>query len=328
MDKQQLKEWIMLSLYDELSEHEEHELQSYLQANKSAQSQFDELEKLHAAIARADKPPTADVVLVEARHGLRAVMKYEQQRKPVMRRLRETISIWRDLMPTLRSANMKLALTGVSMLLVGVYLGMSGGLGERGELDTASEALGASNLLKQPDVEISNVRFLDADASDGTVEFVFEAIRPIQIRGTLDNPDIQRVLAHAVVNEQNPGVRLRAVNAVSTSQYGGGPIDEVKRALVVALKTDPNSGVRREAFSTLIQLPYDTIVKDALIHVLMNDDNVALRIEAINQLQNVSPDMIRSDQVMVDALQSRVDNDDNRYIRLRARNVLEEISNP
>lgn len=328
MDKQQLKEWIMLSLYDELTEHQEHELQSYLQSNKTAQKQFDELEKLHAAIARAEKPPTSDAVLVEARQGLRAVINYEQQRKPVVRRIRETISIWRDLIPSLKSANIKLALTGVSMLLVGVYLGMNGGLGERGERDSGSTALRGGSLLTQPDIEISNVRFLDADASDGTVEFVFEAIRPIQIRGTLDNPDIQRVLAHAVVNEQNPGVRLRAVNAVSTSQYGGGPIDEVKRALAVALKTDPNSGVRREAFATLIQLPYDAIVKDALLHVLMNDENAALRIEAINQLQNVSPDMIRSDQVMVDALQSRVDNDDNRYIRLRARNVLEEISNP
>jgi hypothetical protein len=147
----------------------------------------------------------------------------------------------------------------------------------------------------------------------------------VQIKGTLDDPMIQKVLSHAMVNEQNPGVRLRAVNALTSSSS---PENDIKRALIITLKTDANSGVRREAFTALVKYPYDESIKDALLHVLNHDDNPGLRIEAINLLETQTQSRTQVDREMMDVLRSRIEMDDNPYIRTRARTVLEEFSNP
>ena len=39
-------------------------------------------------------------------------------------------------------------------------------------------------------------------------------------------------------------------------------------ALILALKTDPNAGVRREALNALQRYPPDNAVKNALLHTL------------------------------------------------------------
>ena len=40
-------------------------------------------------------------------------------------------------------------------------------------------------LIAQPDIEVSNIRFMDADPSDGQVEFAFDASRPMRFKGTV-----------------------------------------------------------------------------------------------------------------------------------------------
>ena len=328
MTRRQLREWLYLSLYDELSEHDEHLLQEYLAKDETARVEYEQLRKLHQTLEKEDRKTLSEQTLWEARQGLRAVLRYEQVRRSLWQRVTDTLSIWKDLIPTGWIPRYRIAIGGLVVFAIGLFLGsqelITGSLPGGGSI---RDGLSDADLLSRGDVEISNVRFMDTDVSDGSVEFVFEAIRPIHMKGALSDPRVQKVLAYAVVNEQNPGVRLRAVNAVGAYQQPSTD-NEIKNALITALKSDPNDGVRREAFTALIQYPFDRTVQSALLHVLTHDTNAALRIEAINRLESRADDRTQADPAFVDVLRSKMETDENSYIRFRARTVLDELSNP
>ncbi|MDE2729007.1 MAG: HEAT repeat domain-containing protein [Gemmatimonadota bacterium] len=210
-----------------------------------------------------------------------------------------------------------------------MFIGLAGGyyLAFQGDrtLGFAAPGMDRTDLLNNDDVAISNVRFVDSDVSDGTLGLRFEAVRPVQIMGPVDDPEIQRILTFAVLNEQNPGVRLRAVNAVSTSERLHSDF-EIRDALVTALKTDSNAGVRGEAFNALSRYPFDEEIRDAMIYALMFDDNAALRISAINRLQEQGPALF--DENLERVLRTRMVLDENAYIRTKARTVLSNLSAP
>jgi len=137
------------------------------------------------------------------------------------------------------------------------------------------------------DISISNVRFVDSDATDGEVEFTFQASRPVHLKGNVNDPQIQSVLTYAMLNEQNPGSRLNSINAMDTEkpmQYDS----DVKNALITVIMTDQNPGVRREALKLMNKFPYDESMKQTLLYVITNDTVSGLRIEALNSLIEAS----------------------------------------
>ena len=158
------------------------------------------------------------------------------------------------------------------------------------------------------------------------MEFSFEAVSPVHVKGNINDERVQKVLAHALVNDQNPGVRLRTVNAIaSQGERLRIPDREIRAALILAVKTDENPGVRKEALKTLRSFPFDEEIKQAFLYVLMKDKNPALRIEAINSLDSARTRVV--DKELMDVLTQRMQSDENSYVRIRAKAVLEEVKN-
>lgn len=327
MTHQQFKEWIHLSLYNELNERDEYLLQEHLMACASCRHAFEQAKRMHETLAQTPRARFSEQMLQEARQGLRVALRYEQAARPSIRqRLADTVAIWKGWLAPAWRSRYAYALGGLVLFALGLFIGSRGVMPGETPL-TGAAAFNDADLLSRGDVEISNVRFLDSDAADGDVEFVFEAVRPIYMKGRIVDPRVQKVLAYTVVNEQNPGVRLRAVNVVAASRQAELD-DEIKQALITALKTDPNPGVRKEAFTSLMKFPFDQPIKEALLFVLTNDTNAALRIEAINRLDARTDEQRRPDQDVVNVLRARMETDENAYIRGRARMVLEEMGRP
>jgi HEAT repeat protein len=159
--------------------------------------------------------------------------------------------------------------------------------------------------------------------SDGEIEFTFDVVRPVRLKGNINDSQIQKVLAHALVNSQNPGVRLRTVNALSGQQQ---PLqtEELRAALLEAITSDANPAVRKEALTLLQKLPFDEEVKKAILHVLQNDQNSGVRIAAMMVLDQFKAQAILKDQEVLNVLREKMETDENNYIRLIARNFLEE----
>jgi HEAT repeat protein len=95
---------------------------------------------------------------------------------------------------------------------------------------------------------------------------------------------------------------------------------DVRDALLLALRNDPNPGVRFKALDALKGLGAQPEVRKTLSYVLQNDQNPGVRIQAIDILTE------QHDSGMVGMLQQLVTKESNSYVRQRCQKALEEMN--
>jgi hypothetical protein len=249
---------------------------------------------------------------------LRAALRIERSRKTWKDIWTERLQGW---FPAFR-----ITFAAMASLAFGIFIGYKAirpaeqPLQEEQRTTTAIPVSDSQMPQSAGEMQITNVKFEDADASDGNVEFTFEAVRPMRYKGSINDPNAQKVLTYALVNEQNPGIRLHAANALNAKQLGK-PDPAVKNALIHALRDDENTGVRMEALTALQRFETDEEIKQAILHVLVSDTNPGLRIAAIKSIEAEGS----IDHEVVKVLKE-VQTDDEEYIRLSARKMIQEVS--
>jgi hypothetical protein len=180
------------------------------------------------------------------------------------------------------------------------------------------------------DVVIDNIRFLSTDQKSGELQFSFDFVRRYEMKGSLDDRDVQKILAYALGNSDNAGIRLKTVGMLDVAASAK-PDEEIETALIKAAKTDDNAGVRREALLSLKKLSFDDGIKDALLFVLQNDKNPGMRVLAINYLSEremtaASSSAKTIDPRVLNVLKEKSLSDQNEYVRLKAAGMLKEIT--
>lgn len=303
MSHKRFKQSLPLLLYDELSQSDRELLEEHLKRCEGCRLDWEELKQLPAALGERQPLEASSRLLADARLELELALRTEREKRSPWKRFS---TFW---LPGYAVAGV-----GVVTLVLGLFLG-------RMLLQPAPQ----DDPISQGAAEIRNVRFMDADAKDGVVEFSFETVTPVRVKGSVDDERVQRVLTYAATREQNPGVRLRALNALGAQPKKRGD-SRVKEALIRALRSDENPGVRKEALRVLRQLPYDEQIKDTLLYVLMNDSNSGLRIAAINSLESAFAGEGQSDPETLDVLKKKMESDRNDYVRLQAANLIKEIT--
>ena len=173
------------------------------------------------------------------------------------------------------------------------------------------------------DTRINNIRFIDKNTADGTIDFTFDAVKPVHIKGKINDPQIQNILTYSMLNEDNPGTRLNTISLLNSSGQPQ-PDNEIKNALLSVVKFDNNQGVRWEAMKLLNKFKFDDEIKKTLLFVLQNDSSSGMRIEAMNRLveANKTGSSFNSEDLSVFRQKSELDN--NNYIRYQAKTVLKE----
>jgi hypothetical protein len=319
MDHEKIKELINLSIYDELNEDEKVLLEEHLLHCEACRSENEEVKKLDGLLANLKLPEIDNRILKEARFELRAAIKKERSRKSFWESLLENIN-------QLLTRNYRFAFGSIALILVGIGIGYL--LFMNKENIGAAQFINAaqSDPFERNNIKIKNLRFLDADASDGEVSFTFDAIKPVTMKGKVNDVIIQKVLAHSLINEQNDGVRLRTLNAISEQTINKDlPDAKVKTALITALKYDGNAGVRKEALNVLKKYSADEEIIEALLYVVKNDSNSGLRVAAINSLSELKFSEKEFSPEMLDLLKQKSQNDENQYVRIRAKSILQEV---
>lgn len=309
MEHKDYKEWLVLSSYGELGADEQVKLDGHLAECSECRLEQRELSRLHELLDRKPSDVSPDHVKA-AREQLFRLVALDRQRTRTSAQM--AAPGW--------SFGLRLA---ASVALMAVGLGM--GYVLFGATPTPATGEYAGDPFASGDIHVQNVRFQETDPASGEVELSFYASRPVTLRGAVDDPKIQRLLAYALVNEQNPGVRLQAAD-VFRSQAAAGPDREVRNALIAALRSDTNDGVRTKAIQALAEYRVDDEVKSALLRVLRYDENPRLRIEAIHLLEGSLSQGQTVDDNFREVLENRSESDDNNYIRLRAKAVLQEVS--
>lgn len=331
MKHTQFKEWLQLSVIDELKDDERALLTIHLGECATCREELNELEKFYSVIGHRESIEVSDALLQEARQQLRRALLEQRLAKPLWERAFESIYeyIFHEY---------KIAFGGIATMALGIFVGyvvfMPPRTGEgnpaREERPVLQQAMSVNETKEsftQEETRTSNLHFIDSDAGDGVVEFTFDAVTPMHVRGNVNDDKVQKVLVRALTNEENAGVRLRTVGAIASRSHDGKNSDpEVKSALISALKEDKNPGVRQEALRVVLRYPLDSEIKQALMFTLTHDKNSGNRISAINGLASASMEGHSLDKDVLTLLRQKTQSDNNNYVRRQARTVIQEVS--
>jgi hypothetical protein len=177
--------------------------------------------------------------------------------------------------------------------------------------------------------EVASVSGIVREPNSNRVQVTFNQVRPRQISGSLDDPQIRQLLMVASQNGSNPAVRDNSVELLADEcRTGHGCGDAgmqgtgVREALMVALRYDRSGVVRAKALEGL--QPYvaeDMQVRDAVLETLLNDPDPKVRSAAISMLEPVEADTSVRQVLSTVAL-----SDQNSNIRSASRLVLRRVS--
>lgn len=191
-------------------------------------------------------------------------------------------SAWRPLRPLFLTALLLLALGA------GFYLGRlsSGRTRPDPTLQTLltgyPQAESAGQAVQTRLLDVHRVRY---DPRSGQVEIEYNTLHDVRFRGSGDLPQAQQMLAQAMRESDETGLRLRAVKAAGDIAARGGSLDpDLIESVQYLLHEEQNQGVRLAALRVLRLLPVNEAVKETLLHILLSDKNTALRIEALEGL--------------------------------------------
>jgi hypothetical protein len=170
---------------------------------------------------------------------------------------------------------------------------------------------GAQNHRRLRDVEdspniITNVAV--RSIGEGRVAMSFDVARHLEIERSIDDPLVNEVLVHAILDQSSLGSRLKAVSMAAAADNG-----KVEEALVFSMLDDPELPVRMRALEILAERPVSDNVKQGLMRVLRHDESMQMRLLAIEVLasgdasgQRVLEDFLETDEAVDPAIAERL----------------------
>jgi hypothetical protein len=157
----------------------------------------------------------------------------------------------------------------------------------------------------------------------GNVRITLEQVRQGEVTGNVADENVRRLLLAATRESADPGIRVYSVE-ILTSQGG----NDVREALLNSVLHDPNAAVRLKAIEGLQQFATETDSRSVLRYVLEHDSNPGVRSQAIEILAPrqgrvaLTPELASTLQDVVRS----ADNDD--YVRTRCLELLREVNAP
>ena len=321
MDRNEFAENVFLSLYGELDEEQERELTRLLKDNREYIDEFRELVRVHSLAGQAAMEVPEDMT-IQARDNLDRALSAESE--PLGRKADKAgfslSGISRQVMAWLEPASFSTWAKCTAGLAAGLVMGLIFFNNNRMPLFESVPDLAALDER----ISISDVRFVPLEGDTKIVELSFSATRHYSLTDSIENPEVQRLLAYSLVRESNPGVRIQTVGLLKENAGLSG--HEIKNALLTAVVTDENPVVRGQALSALKKYPEDKQVQSALINVVRFDENSKMRMEAINMLSKSITQGSPVPRENIDAMKKQVEVENNLYMKSQLNNILDKVS--
>ena len=216
----------------------------------------------------------------------------------------------------------------LATLLLGVGF-LAGNFTYRYQIAHAPKPAPATVTLTRPnDGVIANVTGIVRTPDSELVQVNYNRVVPETVEGSLDSPDIRKLLLAATSAGATDGVRLNSV-ALLTSECQAGhqcqPMADgngIRHALMVSLRYDPDPGVRMKALEGLEHyVGQDQHVRDAVLEAVMHDQDAKVREAAIGLLTPV-----QSDSSVRQVLRTVSTQDKNPYIRTASFQALQSAA--
>jgi len=314
MDHKKIKELVQLYACDELEKKEVEIVEDHLLECDECSAEYSSMKQLYFAFTENAPTQVEDNVVHKARENLMDTLRQQSYYKQ-----KQKFSIF-DKITNFISSPFRLSLSGAAMIVLGVLVGK---LIFNPVLPPLSTGVNIDNLDFNS-IDVSNVRFIPSTDKNNDVEILFNNITPVIYKGKINDNNVQNLLARAIITGNNPGVRIKSVNAIAQRAAQNTLIDKnVKKALIEALKIDNNDGVRKQALNVLVNYPVDKDIQEAFLYVLSNDKNPGMRVMAINALGELNSAGRPLTEELFDLLSRKAENDNNSFVRLKAANLIE-----
>ncbi len=302
---------IALFAYGELPDDQCHALEGHLTSCKRCQEEFAAVQALQQAMALAPAQEPSANLLAQARLRLEEALD-SMPRNSWLMRVQQSI---------FRGVSMlgRAPVAASALLVLGLGSGGWAGYQFAARVPRPVAELPAS--IEGPG-KIANINSIVREPNTENVAIHFNRLVPETAQGSLDDPQIRQLLLLGAQNQVNPGVAQNSVSLLADECLAGHQCSDgpIRKALLVALKYDKNTGVRLRALNGL--KPYvaeDMRVRDGVLEALMDDPDATVRSRAIELLQPVE-----ADSSVREVLHTVASEDDNPHIRTVSQEVLDQ----
>jgi len=322
MNHKKYEELLQLNFLNELTENEQVDLENHLLECSDCKKEYEHLNNLTSLIVekKPTNPSTKNLEFVR-KTLFDSINNIET--KPSF------VSSIKNIFKNLFFTNYKFAFGSITLLLGGLFVGylLFGGSSKPPKILSENivdlDKVIDLDKLAKGNVSISQIRFPETQAEDGIFEFKIGENIPIVYKGTLTDSIVQRLLANALGETENPGFKIKTVSTIARQAKSiFNPDPQITKALIHSLKNDNNPVVRKEALIALSNFSFDKDIKDAILFSLSNDQNASNRIEAINALSKMSLADQSIDSNLQKLLKNNIINEDNELIRLKTAKLL------
>jgi hypothetical protein len=299
---------ITLLLYGELSDEACHRLEQHLAGCADCRDELEVTRALSSAMAILPVREPSPNLIAQTRLKIDEALE-RAPRDSWVAHLRR--SLWTDFR-LLRTA----PLAAATMLFVGAGLGFAG--------FRVANAPHAAPVSADPGTQrIAAVTGVRQDPT-GMVHVRYSSLMPLEAVGPADDPNIRYLLllgTRAPVSTAVQNAALDLLTGTCAGTVNCGADDSVRKALMIALRYDPQSNVRAQALSGLAPyLAEDMHVRDAVLEAVLDDGDPQIRAQAIHMLAPVS-----ADSSVQQVLQNVATHDGNPLLRNVSRTVLQQM---
>jgi len=309
------KKNLVLYFYDELDEVENADLEAHLHVCKRCQEELQELKNLEQTIPQKPfiKPDDATLQLMRnvLSQKIRAQTKAQSEKK---------------FTPFTSITPRPVFQAGFAILLLafGFVIGRQTIGNADQNQETFQNLIAANQQVQAANSEINpllaGVEKVKFNSQTGEVEVYYTTVNDIQLNGDLNSPTIRQMLSHAMLEEENPSVRLHAVKALKVFAEEKKLIEpELIGSIETLLNKEDNLGIRLQAIKLLNVLPLNDAVKNILTKVLLNDPEPSMRMQAFDKLTS------QERSVGIDEYLSIAKRDTSEYLKNRSNMILNQL---
>jgi hypothetical protein len=348
MDCKEVSALLVFYACEETSEQENARIEKHLGSCTACASQLAEERSLHESLMEAlqasEQFDSGGILLSQCRSELAEAL--DDLAAPPLQKQWHPLGWLRSWMA------LRPALSAAVLVLFGLGLGTQLLPWLSARLDTSSngQTVNVSPSARFTDEQlakmaVAGINFTPTpDSAPGTLQLHVRTEQPLVLSGSVDDPDLRRVLTYVVENgnQTEAGVRLDCLEALRARTADL----DVRRALLFAARKDENPAVRMKALESLRDVVVDQNVRETLIDALEHDANPGVRVEAVNllvrSLEPATPKASQSSEPVlapeapeqpldasmehvIRALQELQRSDPNRYVRLRSAAALRQI---
>jgi len=303
MNCEWVRQNITLYLYNELADDARHELEQHVTRCQDCAAELAGQQEFQVQMNALPVEEPSASFLAAARMRLQEALETAEQHRAWYHRFAFDPTAW------LRQVRFSPALATLLFLVgfgggIGAMYSAMGGKGQTPRI--------ISNASQE--ASIGGITSIEKEPGTDNVRVQYDTRMPESVQGSVSDPKVQDLLLYAAKSNENSGVRLNSVDALTSKA------DDlrVRETLTYALRYDSNPGVRLMALDGLGSYVKDDIrVRNAVLEALLNDSNLGVRSGALHAL-----DPVRADSSVRMALQQLSKEDPSEYIRTESKRML------